>query len=81
MTLNDLLSNRGIDLGQILVMRHRPREKEFNRILPWLAAERPELFNAYQQTQSPKVEKMFQRAKFLASFMGRSAGKALFVGL
>lgn len=81
MTLNDLLSERGIDLAQILVMRHRPSEKEFNRILPWLAADRPDLFNAYQETQRPKVENMFRRAKYLASFMGRSAGKALFVGL
>ncbi len=81
MTLNDLLRDKGIDLAQVLVMRHRPSEKEFNRVLPWLAAERPDLFNAYQQTQKPKLESSFQKANYLASFMGRSPGKALFVGL
>lgn len=81
MTLNDLLHEKGIDLAQVLVMRHRPWEKKLNKVLPWLAAQRPDLFNAYQQTQKPKVERRFLKAKYLASFMGRSPGRALFVGL
>ena len=50
-------------------------------MLPWLAIEKPKLFNAYQQTQGEKVEKAMQAAKFVASFLGREAGKALYVGI
>src|SRR5712692_2691751 len=43
--------------------------------------QRPDLFNAYQQAQFPKVEKAFTRAKYVASFIGIEAGTALFAGL
>ncbi len=46
MTLNDLLRRQDIDPEAVIVMRHRPHEGELNRVLPWLAAERPEVFNA-----------------------------------
>ena len=84
MNLNDLLAKHGLDTKQrkhILVMRHRPHERSLRKVLPWLAAERPALFNAYQQTQFPKQEAMLSRAKYLASFVGQQAGEALFVGI
>jgi hypothetical protein len=81
MTLNDLLQSKGIDPETVLVMRHRPPEPELNKVLPWLAADRPEVFNAYQQSHGEKVEKAVTTAKFIASFIGHEAGKALFVGL
>jgi hypothetical protein len=40
-----------------------------------------DLYNAYQQTQNPRVEKAMLGAKFVASFIGHEAGKALFIGL
>jgi hypothetical protein len=49
--------------------------------LPWLAAERPELFNAYQQTQTENVERAMQKARYVASFIGREPGKSLYIGL
>jgi len=64
-----------------LVLRHRPSEPEINKVLPWLAAEKPVVFNAYQQTQGEKFEKAFQGAAYVASFVGYQPGKALFVGL
>ncbi len=81
MTLNHLLKSKGVDPEQVIVMRHRPREPQLNRVFPWLAAERPELFNAYQQGQGEKVERVMQKVKYVASFIGRSPGKALFIGL
>lgn len=81
MNLNDLLSKRKIQQDTVLVLRHRPQEQKLRRVLPRLAAERPELFNAYQQSQFPIVEKAFTRAKYVASFIGIEAGSALFVGL
>jgi len=81
MNLNDLLRIKGIDPKKVLVLRHRPQQPKLNKALPWLAAEKPDVFNAYQQTQRPKVEKAMTRAGYVASFIGREPGKALFVGL
>ena len=52
--------------------------------MPWLAAEKPDSFNAYQQTQNEKVERMMQSlvgTGFVASFIGHEPSKALFIGL
>lgn len=81
MTVNDLLRSKDIDPQTVLILRHRPFEPELNRALPWLAAEKPDVFNAYQQTQGEKLERAMTGAKFVASFIGREAGKALFIGL
>ncbi len=81
MNLNDLLLGKGIDPQQTLVLRHRPWEPQLNKVLPWLAAEKPDVFNAYQQHQGEKVERAMKRAGHVASFIGREPGKALFVGL
>jgi hypothetical protein len=82
--LNDLLKGKGIDPKRVLVLRHRPREPELNKVLPWLAAEKPHLFNAYQQTQGKRVERAMQAMVgngYVASFIGELPGKATFVGL
>jgi hypothetical protein len=81
MNLNDLLLGKKIDPQYVLVLRHRPWEPQLNKVLPWLAAERPDLFNAYQQTQEERVEGAMIRATHVAAFIGREPGKALFVGL
>jgi hypothetical protein len=81
MNLIDLLRGKDIPLQQVLVLRHRPKEPELRRILPWLAAEKPDTFNAYQQSQTETVENAITRAQYVASFIGHEPGKALFVGL
>jgi hypothetical protein len=81
MNFNDLLRVQDFDPKKVLIMRHRPKEVRFQRILPLLAAEHHELYNTYQQTQAAREEKMLQRAEHLASFIGHESGKALFVGL
>jgi hypothetical protein len=81
MTLNDLLRTRGIDPATVMVMRHRPSEPELNKVLPWLAAEQPDVFNAYQQTQTERVEKAMLATSYVAAFIGRESAKAIFVGL
>ena len=79
--LNDLLKGNDINPEKVLVLRHRPWERQLNKVFSWLAAERPELYNAYQQTQAEKVERAMTRAAYVASFIGHQPGKALFVGL
>jgi hypothetical protein len=81
MDFSDLLSKHGVDARDVLVLRHRPHEPKIRKILPWLSAERPDLFNAYQQTQGERLEKAMLRAKHIASFIGHEPGKALFAGL
>ena len=81
LTLNDLLLNANIDPDKTLVFRHRPFEPELNKVLPWLAAEKPDMYNAYQQTQGEKLEKAMLGASYVASFIGHAPGKAVFIGL
>lgn len=81
MLFNDLLRSKGIDSSRVLSMRHRPTEPELRKVLPWLAAEEPKVFNAYQQTQHERAEKALAKAQYLASFIGHEPQKAVFVGL
>lgn len=84
MSLNDLLLAKSIDPQQVLVLRHTPYEPELNKVFPWLAAEKPEVFNAYQQGQGERLQKVMQQmvgTGYVASFIGHKPGKALFIGL
>lgn len=85
LNFNDMLRSEGFDPELVFAFRHRPRESELFKVLPWLAAERHELFNAYQQTQSGlRVESALASivAKgHVASFIGQDSGRATFVAL
>lgn len=83
MHFNDLLRDTGIELKTTLVLRHAPRpdEKRLRKSLPLLAAVRHDLFKAYQSVQTPKVERAYQKADYVASFIGVESGKAIFAGL
>lgn len=84
MEFNDLLLSKDINPEHVLVFRHRPYETQLNKVLPWLAATRPDLFNAYQKIQGKRLEKVMhglEKMGYVASFIGKEAGKALFVGL
>jgi hypothetical protein len=84
MNLNDLFKIKGLNTQQVLILRHRPHERELNKVLPWLAAEKPDLFNAYQQTQGKQLEKVMARMSgsgYVASFIGHEPGRALYIGL
>jgi hypothetical protein len=81
MFLNDLLAAKSIDPRETLVFRHRPNEPAMREVFPWLAAERPTVYNSYQQTQGARVEGAMLRAKHVASFIGHQPGQAVFIGL
>lgn len=84
MNLNDLLERQGIDPRRVLVLRHGPTgEPEFNRRLPLIVAEYPKLFDTYQRFQGGKQEKAMASLEggYIASFLARKSGTALFVGL
>src|SRR5580658_9274800 len=77
MDLTYLLSKKGIDTqtSRVLVMRHTPQEPGLRRALPWLAADDPDAYNCYQQTQSPRAEELLAQADYLASFIGDRRGQ------
>lgn len=81
MKFSELLASAAIQPSQVLMLRHRPPHPILKALLPSFAMERPELFNAYQQTQRPRVEAAMKKAAYVASFLGNNAGEALFVGL
>ena len=87
MLFNDLLAEQNIDPAGVLVLRHTPKEPDLKENLPLLAAVKPDVFNAYQQTQTFRVEAMMLRARHVASFIGLEKRKgiaeyaAVFVGL
>lgn len=84
MDLNLLLESKGIDPHQVIVMRHRPSEPRLAKVIGWLAVEKPDVFNAYQQTQGAIVEKAMSALVgkgCVASFIAHGPGRALFVGL
>lgn len=79
--LNDALTKAGLDPTKVLLMRHRPTEPALRKALPWLAAEQPNLYNAYQQSHGEAVERALEDVTHIASFIGHEAGRALFVGI
>lgn len=81
LNFNDLLAKEGIDPSAVLVFRHRPVEPALRRVLPWLAGQKPALFNAYQRSQGPQAEAAMSKAEFIAAFIGHESAKALYVGL
>lgn len=82
MNLNDLLVHESIDPRRVIVFRHRPPEPRLSEVLPYFASEKPEVFNAYQQTQqTERVENSLRDAEYAAAFVGQEPCKALFVGL
>jgi len=77
----DLLRKHDIEPRDVLVLRHTPTVPRLRRKFLRLAAERPAVFNAYQQTHERDVENEVKNAGFVASFIGHAPGCALFVGL
>ncbi|MFA0889245.1 MAG: hypothetical protein ACC613_09180 [Synergistales bacterium] len=82
---NDLLREAEISPRDVLLLRHAPtKEKTLRKRLKWLASEKPAVFNAYQQTQNDRVQKMMEKKSgsgYVASFIGHEPGKAVFVGI
>lgn len=77
---NSLLEAEGIPPGEVAVVLHTP-EPRLSRLLPAAVIERPELFEAYQRTHPLPAERTLRRRALMASFLHRSDGEMIFVGL
>jgi hypothetical protein len=81
LNFKDLLNKHQIDPRVVLVLRHTPTVPRLRKVFLSLAARRPAVFNAYQQTQREDVENEMKNATYVASFIGHAPGSALFIGL
>jgi hypothetical protein len=83
MDFKDLLRIQGYDPDareRIVLLRHRPFEPRLARAMPWIIEERPNLFETYQSVPG-RPQTALRRAKYVASFLGLSPGKAHFIVL
>ena len=72
MNLNYLLGGTGHNPEHLLILRHQP-EPTLGILCPWLATERPDVFNAHQSFRGEKLERAMQAMRgsgLIASFIG-----------
>jgi len=81
LVLNTLLESAGSPPANTLVARHTPKERALRRVMPWMVAERPELFAVFQALQAEPFEKAMTRATYMASFLENGPKSAIFAGL
>lgn len=82
MNINLVFEEHQIDRSRLLMLRHTPTQRRLKAELPFLAESQPNVFNAYQQTQSSiRNENLMAQANHVASFIGDVGNKAIFVGL
>jgi len=81
LVLNTLLDSAGLTPADTLVARHTPKERALRRVMPWMVAERADLFAVFQALQAESFEKAMTRAKFMASFLENGPKSAIFAGL
>jgi len=79
--LNSLLLGAGVDPAKSIVVRHKPAEPALKLVMPWIIAERPDLFRAYQQFQWVRLEGALTKATTLVAFWGDRPKRALFAGV
>lgn len=81
LTINHLLEIADVPVTDVTVLLHTPGGAKLRRILPWIAAEHPMAFNAYQGTHGGVVEATVKRRPLIASFVSLGDGTLAFVGL
>jgi hypothetical protein len=78
---NLLLADAGIEPHQTAVAFHTPSEPPLRRALPWLAQERPDLFDAYQNNHARNAEATVRGRRWMASFVAGEGRDMIFAGL
>jgi hypothetical protein len=81
MEFTHLLQIAGLPASDVALCLHKPGDPRERRILAMWAAERRDLFDAYQSTHPAGPEATLKRRPVLASFVPRKDGTHLFCGL
>ena len=78
---NDLLGKEGIDPKTVLVLRRRPREREFRKGAALARCGATGHLQRLSAAAESQVETAMVKADYVGSFIGHEAGKALFIAL
>ncbi|MEO0911503.1 MAG: GIY-YIG nuclease family protein [Pseudomonadota bacterium] len=81
MRLNTLLREAGLAPEACAVMLHTPQKPKLRRMLPWLAAERPDVFATYQSVHVRNVEPTLKARRNVVVFLDIGAGRQVLAGL
>lgn len=79
--LNDLLRGAGLEPEHCTVMLHSPREPRLRRLLPHLAAARPDLFDAFQSSHAGPATATLRGRSHTVAFVALEGGDCVLVGV
>lgn len=80
MRLSQVMRAEGMEPGQATLILHRPKPPHLRRMLPWIAAERPEVFDAYQSVHSRPAQATLRGRPLTLSFVTVAEGRLAFAG-
>lgn len=81
MRFNLLLREAGLDPASTAIILHTPKPPRLRMWLPYIAAERHDLFEAYQSVHSPGVEATLANRTHAASFVRLADGTQCLAGV
>lgn len=81
MEITTLLRGEGLEVNDVAVRFHVSNRPRLDQILPWLADERPDLFDAFQNQHGPQAEAVLKRRRYLCSFVTSHGADYVFAGL
>jgi len=81
LTLTNILTLTGRDPRDISVILHRATQPRLREMLPWMVANRPDLFDAYQSVHSDRASATLTSRRFAASFVPLGDDQLVFAGM
>lgn len=81
MKFSVLLDEAGISPTDVTFLLHNATEEPFRSKLGWIAANRPDLFSAYQALHGSQAAATIQNRPLVASFVPLGKGFYLFAGM
>jgi hypothetical protein len=81
LTFNDLLSLNGVSPADVTLILHMTTQQPLRDMLPHLAANRRDLFDAYQAVHSDLATGTLRNRPLMASFLPMEGSRLLFEGL
>jgi hypothetical protein len=80
MRLSQVMRAEGLEPERSTLILHRPKPPGLRRLLPWIAAEQPEVFDAYQSVHSRPAQATLRGRPVTLSFVTVGEGRLAFAG-
>lgn len=81
LTFNDLLRAKGVKPADVTLLLHMTSRQPLRDMMPHLAANRRDLFEAYQAVHNDQATATLRNRPMMASFLPLPGGRMLFEGL